>query len=50
MGTPQPGERIYITGKVLESPPPKRLVLTWADPDDAADRSRVTFEIEAMQT
>ena len=29
--------------------PPKRLVLSWADPDDLADKSRVTFEIEAME-
>ena len=39
----------YITGKVLESDPPKRLVLSWADPDDLADKSRVTFEIEPIE-
>ena len=39
---------VWITGKVLESNPPKRLALSWADPDDLADKSRVTFEIEPM--
>jgi uncharacterized protein YndB with AHSA1/START domain len=34
---------------VLESNPPKRLVLSWADPDKLADKSRVTFEIEAIE-
>ena len=27
---------------------PKRLVLTWADPDNLKDKSRVTFEIEKV--
>jgi uncharacterized protein YndB with AHSA1/START domain len=40
---------VYITGRVLEIDRPKRLVLTWADPDDLADESRVTFEIEQLE-
>ena len=40
---------VDIVGKVVESVPPRRLVLTWAFPADAANpakHSRVTFEIE----
>ena len=40
---------VWITGEVVESVPSKRLVLTWADPDDLKDRSRVTFEIERIE-
>ncbi len=36
-------------GKVEESTPPKRLVLTWAAPEKLKDESRVTFEIEAKE-
>lgn len=42
------GSNVRVIGKVLESSPPKRLVLSWADPDDRSDDSRVTFEIEAL--
>lgn len=39
---------IDVVGKVIENDPPHRLVVSWADPDDADDlskHSRVTFEI-----
>jgi uncharacterized protein YndB with AHSA1/START domain len=45
--TPKENE-VWITGEVVESIAPKRLVLTWADPDDLKDKSRVTFEIEKI--
>ena len=41
-----------LVGKILESSPPKRLILTWAFPDDSEreeKQTRVTFEIEPFK-
>jgi uncharacterized protein YndB with AHSA1/START domain len=43
---------VRIVGKVVEFEPPRRLVMTWADPKEAADpkaNSRVTFVLEPME-
>lgn len=40
------GETVNVTGRVLESQPHSRLVLTWAEPEKIEDESQVTFAIE----
>lgn len=44
-----PDNEAWVTGEVVESLPPKRLVLTWIDPDNLKDTSRVTIEIEKIE-
>lgn len=46
-----PARTLAMVGKVLESTPPRRLVMTWARPHDAdatEKHSRVTFDIAAQ--
>ncbi len=41
-----------VVGEIIESLPPKRLVMTWHHPEDEMDKSehsRVTFEIETIE-
>jgi len=40
---------VRVKGKVLESTPPKRLVISWSAPGNEADVSTVTFVIEPVQ-
>jgi uncharacterized protein YndB with AHSA1/START domain len=45
------GRTLDLVGKVIESSPPRRLILTWAFPSDEGREekySRVTFEIEPV--
>ena len=45
------GGELAMVGEVIESAPPRRLVLTWAFPVDEAredKHTRVTFEIEPL--
>ena len=49
MATAGEPSEVYTTGKVLESTPPKRLVLSWIDPENRKDKSRVTYEIEIVK-
>lgn len=39
---------VNVTGKVIESAAPKRLVLGWAESDKPSDQSQVAFEIEPV--
>jgi uncharacterized protein YndB with AHSA1/START domain len=41
-------QKSTVIGDVLESTPPRRLVMSWAEPAAPAIVSRVTFEIESL--
>ncbi len=46
---PESKDALRLVGKVVEADPPRRLVLTWAFPEDESreeNHTRVTFEIE----
>jgi len=45
-------QTVDVVGKVIESSPPRRLVMTWGRPteaDDEAKHSRVAFDIEPLE-
>ena len=42
-------DNTHWVGEILETTPPKRLVLSWVSPTNEADASRVTFEIEPFE-
>ena len=39
---------VKVVGKILESNPPKRLVMTWAAPENKADESQVAFDLAVV--
>jgi uncharacterized protein YndB with AHSA1/START domain len=46
-----PAGEVLMAGKVVESRSPRRLVITWASPEDVGrpeKESRVAFELEAL--
>lgn len=43
------GKDTRIIGKVLESNPPTRLVVSWASPNDPNDVSQVSYDISAIE-
>jgi uncharacterized protein YndB with AHSA1/START domain len=46
-----PERTVALLGQVLEAEPPRRLVMTWADPGDRREprlHSRVTFELDPV--
>lgn len=42
-------QSVNVIGKVLESTPPNRLVLSWAEAEQLSDESQVVFEIETIE-
>ena len=40
---------VKLVGRVKESNPPKRLVLTWSAPDNIENASTVSFDIDAVE-
>jgi uncharacterized protein YndB with AHSA1/START domain len=49
---PDAAGTVAVAGKIIESTPPSRLVLTWAFPAELSDtrkHTRVTFELEAVR-
>ncbi len=48
VGSPWSAKGSPMSGKILESNPPHRLVYTWMMPDDPTDVSRVSFDIETI--
>ncbi len=42
-------QSVNVIGKVLESTPPNRLVLSWAEAERLSDESQVVFEIETIE-